>query len=313
MNVMITGAAGNLGSLLASHMVDYSDLPLVLMRHKRDVKDVFKGHPKIVIRDADLNDKASLVRSLSGVDVIVHFAGVLFRSNPEKFLHQTNTQYFRNLVDAANDCGVEKIILISFPHVEGPTSFASPATGILDGKPISVHATTRLEEEKYLMGNCPQSVILRVGMVYGRGILMVDAARWFATRGLLGIWKEHTEIHLISKIDFCNATQAAIENRDARGIYHIGDDGQITLQEFLNGACEQWQVKKPRVMPLWMIYLAASFFEMRSRIFKTVSPLTKDFIDIGRVSYYGDTSRMKQELLGELTYPTFNDGIETLY
>jgi len=36
--------------------------------------------------------------------------------------------------------------------------------------------------------------------------------------------------------------------------------------------------------------------------------LTKDFIKIGRCSYYGDTRRMKQELLYTLKYPNLRAG-----
>ncbi len=64
-------------------------------------------------------------------------------------------------------------------------------------------------------------------------------------------------------------------------------------------------------MPLWMIYCAASTIEFFSEIIKTKSPLTTDFIDIGRVSYYGDTSRMKSELLSELKYPSMIEGKDT--
>jgi nucleoside-diphosphate-sugar epimerase len=41
--------------------------------------------------------------------------------------------------------------------------------GRLDGNPISVHARTRLEEEKYLFNEIEKPVSLRVGMVYGKG------------------------------------------------------------------------------------------------------------------------------------------------
>jgi hypothetical protein len=56
----------------------------------------------------------------------------------------------------------------------------------------------------------------------------------------------------------------------------------------------------------------ASMFEMISLIFRSKAPLTRDFIDIGRVSYYGNTERMRRELLPKLQYPTLNDGRETL-
>lgn len=63
-------------------------------------------------------------------------------------------------------------------------------------------------------------------------------------------------------------------------------------------------------MPLWIIYFGAFGFEMISKIFGTKTPLTKDFIDIGRVSYYGDTSRFRHELLPMLKYRDVFEGVE---
>jgi nucleoside-diphosphate-sugar epimerase len=249
---------------------------------------------------------------VKSADVIVHFAGVLFKANPERFLKTTNTGYFKNLVDAAKENNVRKIILISFPHVEGPTSIEKPASGRLDGIPISIHAKTRLEEERYLFANVPEPISLRVGMIYGRGILMIEAARWLAKRRLLGVWKERTQIHLVSKDDFCAACTAAITNRAASGIYHIGDEGNVSLQEFLELACRHWGVGRPWSMPLWLIYAAAELCEFYSKITGSVSPLTRDFIDIGRVPYYSDTERMRKDLLPALKYRTIEDGLSTL-
>jgi hypothetical protein len=54
--------------------------------------------------------------------------------------------------------------------------------------------------------------------------------------------------------------------------------------------------------------MAARAFEFVSRRFNIASPLTKDFIDIGRISYYGDTSRFRRELLPWLVYRSIRDG-----
>jgi nucleoside-diphosphate-sugar epimerase len=247
---------------------------------------------------------------LAGVDVIIHYAGVLFHANPEKFLPTTNVKYFENLVTAASEANVHKIILISFPHVEGITTPDKPSTDRLDGNPVSLHAKTRLEEEKILYKYYPEGIVLRVGMVYGKGILMPDAAQWFAKRWLLGVWKTPTWIHLISKDDFLVVVKIAAEKHGIMGTYNIGDNGYQTLQEYLDFSCKQWKCKKPWRMPEWMIYTAAEVFELISAIFRVKSPLTKDFIDIGKVSYYGDTTRMKNELLNTLKYPTMRDGAE---
>jgi len=312
MKILITGAAGNLGSLLTRHLLAQGVGPLRLMIFRRDVPTDLKVTGKTEIVRADLSQRVSLIAAVEGVDVIVHFAGVLFKANPERFLNTTNTEYFKNLVDVAKENGVRRIVLISFPHVEGPTSIEKPAKGRLDGTPISVHAKTRLEEERYLFANAAEPISLRVGMVYGRGILMIDAAHWLAQRRLLGVWRERTQIHLISKEDFCAAGTAAITNRAAAGIYHIGDEGNTSLQEFLELACRQWNVGRPWIMPLWLIYTAAELCEIYSRITGSRSPLTRDFIDIGRVSYYGDTERMRKDLLPVLKYRTINEGLCTL-
>ena len=212
--------------------------------------------------------------------------------------------------------GVKRVILISFPHVEGETTPDHPARGRLDGNPVSMHARTRLEEERLLFEYGErrgfEPVALRVGMVYGNGILMIDAARWFSRHALLGVWRKPTCIHLISTDDFLEATRAAIMNEGVRGIYHVGDEGIQTLQEFLDEATKYWHTCRPWRMPLWMINTAARVFELVSRLFGVRSPLTIDFIRIGRVSYYGDTSRMREELLPRLKYKNFREGLETL-
>ncbi len=311
--VLITGAAGNLGSLLTRHLLAAArDTQLLLMQHRKAIAADVSAHPRAKVRTGDLSDRGTLEKCLNGADAIVHFAGVLFRADPARFLPITNVGYFKNLVDAANALGIEKIILISFPHVEGPTSRQSPAIGRLDRDPVSVHAQTRLQEERYLFDRAACPVSLRVGMVYGRGVLMIDAARWLARRRLLGIWREPTEIHLISKTDFCRAVTAAIVSESTKGIYHVGDDGDDTLQSFLDLCCDAWRCPRPRRLPLPLIYLAARLCEGVSRRFDLPSPLTRDFIDIGRVSYYGDTSRLRTELLPLLTHRTVYEGMVDL-
>lgn len=310
--VVITGAAGNLGGMLAKSMVN-DNVTLNLMVHKRDVVEELKKAKNVNVFRTDLADKESLKEILSHADTIIHFAGVLFMGRPEKFLPKTNTSYFKNLLECATEAGVRRVILISFPHVEGETSPSNPAKGSMSGNPISMHAKTRLEEERLLMAQAGiEKVVLRVGMVYGHGVLMIDAARWFSKYCLLGVWKKPTHIHLISAQDFTLATKAAIYNPDAQGIYHIGDDGIQTLQEFLDAATAHWHTCRPWRMPLWMINSAASTFEFISLLTGCKSPLTKDFIKIGQISYYGDTERMKKELLPKLTYKTYQEGIETL-
>lgn len=313
--VLITGAAGNLGALLAEYLLK-TNLQLNLLIHKKDIKSNLKGKPNVMIFKADLAKKESLQPAMKDVDIVVHFAGVLFKHNPERFLPITNTFYFKNLLDIAVHNKVKRIILISFPHVEGESTPDNPAKGSLNGNPESVHARTRLEEEKLLFETekkiSIETVSLRLGMVYGRGILMVDTARWFAKYRILGIWRKPNWIHLISKQDFLETTKQALIKDNIKGIYHLGDEGKQTLQEFLDDATTHWGYRKPVRMNVNLILFVAKIFEIFSFLFGIKSPLTKDFIKIGMASYYSDTTRMRKELLKELRFKTYKEGIDTL-
>lgn len=308
--VCITGAAGNLGSLTARHLLDRTDLRLHLMTHKRPLSFPFDPS-RATAYSCDLAEPETLRECLRGVDHVVHYAGVLFQARPEKFLPTTNTAWFRNLLDAAREAGVRKVTLVSFPHVEGPSSREHPSTDRLDGCPVSWHARTRLEEERLLREAFEDHVVLRVGMVYGRGILMPDAARWFARRRLLGVWRDPTPIHLVSRTDFLETMRVVTEN-DLHGTFNIGDEGNQTLQEFLDVCCEAWKCAKPWRMPLGLIRTAAALFEGVSALTGWKSPLTRDFIEIGRVPYHGDTSRFRAEIRPTLAHPTLREGREIL-
>lgn len=312
-NLLITGAAGNLGGLLAGYLQDDPSINLNLMIHKEDVAPELKNNPKIKIFRADLSKKDSLRPVLNNIDVVVHFAGVLFKHNPEKFLPITNFRYFRNLLEVSIENKIKRVILISFPHVEGESFYNSPARGLLNKIPNSIHAYTRLEEEKYLFSknynNSLEPVSLRIGMVYGKGILMIDAAKWLLQHRLLGIWRKPTWIHLISKDDFLSSVKNAIVKSNINGIYHIGDEGVQTLQDFLDTIALYWGYKKPWRLPVFIIYFTAICCELFSLIFNTKSPLTRDIIKIGMMSYYGDTSRMRRELLKELIYKNYLEAL----
>jgi nucleoside-diphosphate-sugar epimerase len=313
--ILITGAAGNLGSLLARHLARRGRT-LRLMYHRKPLPADLASAPDVEGVQADLAKPETLGAAVEGVDAAIHFAGVLFRPRPERFLPETNVRWFSNLLDAALAAGVRRLILVSFPHVEGPTTPEEPATGRLDREPISVHARTRLQAERILFdrtrGTATVPVALRLGMVYGRGILMIDAARWLAQRRLLGVWREPTVYQLLSTPDFLEAAEAALLKPAVEGIYHVGDEVPVTLQRFLDEACRAWKCRPPFRVPMWSVYAAAGLCEIVAAAARKPSPFTRDFIRLGRVSHWGDTRRARAELLPRLRYRSLDEGLETL-
>ena len=309
--VLITGAAGNMGTLLARHLLERTPR-LRLMFHRTPLAKDVSSAANVDAVQADLGDPSTLSAAVRDVDVIVHLAGKLFAPRPERFLPITNVQWFSNLVDAAIVARVGKIVLASFPQVEGPTSVEDPAAGRLDRVPISTHAQTRLEEERLLLsrtrGTSTMPVVLRFGVVYGRGLLLIEAARRLARHGLLCVWTEPTILQLISAPDCVRAAEAAIADPGVEGIYHVGDEAPVTVQDFLDGACDVWGFRRPRRVPMWAVTGGAAFCEDVAYLLGTRSPLTRDLIKLGRVSHWGDTRRARRELIHELVHPTFATG-----
>jgi nucleoside-diphosphate-sugar epimerase len=243
----------------------------------------------------------------------VYVAGVLFKPRPQTFLHRTNTIYVRNIVDAAIKAEVARFILISFPHIEEETTPDSPALGRLDVHPKSIHAQTRLEAEKYLFvackGNLMKPVVLRAGVIYGRDMKLIQAARKLMRYGMFAVWRKPTWIHLLALPDFLGCVEIAIERDALHGVYNICDDSPVLLQEFLDALAIHWGYRRPLRLPGFSFDWAATLCEFIATILHAKTPLTRDMIGMAMTSVVADTSRMKRELQLELLYPNFGKGL----
>lgn len=315
MNVLIVGASGNLGSLLTKHLLSSSHY-LRLLTHKRALPFDLPQNAHAEIVHADLNDPASLQLICENVDCIVYLAGVLFQPRPETFIHRTNTVYVQNIVGAATAAGVKKFILVSFPHVEENTTPNDPAKGTLNCQPMSLHGRTRLDAEKHLLRACHTQtmtpVVLRAGVIYGREVKLMKAARWLMRRRLMAIWRTPTWVHLLALPDFLNIVRITIENERLSGIYNLCDDQPLLLQDFLDQLAAHWGYSKPWHMPNWLFYAAAVVCETVATVFHTAAPLTRDMVQMGMTSVVADTSRMKTEIVAKLMFPTLAHGMAIL-
>ena len=86
--ILITGAAGNLGSLLSRQLMPTGH-ELRLMYHRTPLPEDVAHVANVRPIKADLGDPATLSAAVTGADVIVHFAGRLFAPRPERFLPET--------------------------------------------------------------------------------------------------------------------------------------------------------------------------------------------------------------------------------
>ena len=93
MRVLITGAAGNLGSFLTRHLLP-SKHDLHLLIHQKELPFSTKEHAHVHVYEGDLEDPLSLYPACKDVDCLVHFAGVLFalkNSYPPRMCNMSKT------------------------------------------------------------------------------------------------------------------------------------------------------------------------------------------------------------------------------
>jgi hypothetical protein len=81
------------------------------------------------------------------------------------------------------------------------------------------------------------------------------------------------------------------------------------LQEFLDRLAEHWHYPKPIRLPQSAFHAAAYLCETFAAVFRTATPLNRDIVQMGMTSVVADTSRMKQEIVAELLYPTLDKGM----
>jgi nucleoside-diphosphate-sugar epimerase len=121
MGILITGATGYIGSLLTTKLAESGEDVRILCRKDPDVPQFKK--PNIKIIKGDINDPASLQKAMVGLDRVYHLAAYarMWAKDPSIF-HRINVEGTRNVLQAAADAGVQKLVYTSTAGVIGPSN-----------------------------------------------------------------------------------------------------------------------------------------------------------------------------------------------
>ena len=105
MRVLVTGAAGNIGTSTLAALTDRGHTVRALVRRssRRGVAPAFRRHPQIEVVRGDLRDTASLEELVAGQDAVVHLAYVIPPDTDEDpaAAAATNLDGTRALIEAA--------------------------------------------------------------------------------------------------------------------------------------------------------------------------------------------------------------------
>ncbi len=156
---LVTGVAGFIGSALLERLLDLGQTVVgvdsFLTGHQRNLDDVLAINPdeRLQFRfiEGDLRDPQVAVEAVKDVDIVLHQAalGSVPRSIKDPLAsHAHNVDAFLNVMVAAKDAGVKRVVYASSSSVYGDHP-GLPKYEDRIGKPLSPYAATKRADEIY--------------------------------------------------------------------------------------------------------------------------------------------------------------------
>ncbi|MAH85353.1 MAG: hypothetical protein CBB68_14090 [Rhodospirillaceae bacterium TMED8] len=114
--VCVAGGSGFIGSHIVEQLLELDATPVIPTRNETPP---FLSHlyDRIVIRHVDLTDRGSLCKAIKGSSVILNLAasvgGISYNSSHPATVFQANLRTFLNVVEAAQESYVERLLVTS--------------------------------------------------------------------------------------------------------------------------------------------------------------------------------------------------------
>ena len=153
--VLVTGACGTVGSQLVHQLIEeYEVGELVGLDNNESelffLEQRYADCANANFSLADVRDRDKLVRKFKGVDIVFHAAAfkhvILCERSPFEAV-QTNIIGVRNVIDAACECNVGRVIFTSSDKAVNPTNVMG--TSKLMGERLITAANCNLREKRH--------------------------------------------------------------------------------------------------------------------------------------------------------------------
>jgi UDP-N-acetylglucosamine 4,6-dehydratase len=166
-SILVTGGTGSFGKAFIEHALSNLDPKRIVIFSRDELKQyearqTLKDDPRLRWFIGDIRDQRRLIRAMHGIDYVVHAAALkqvdTAEYNPFEYV-QTNIIGTQNVIEAAIDTGVKKVVALS-------TDKAS--------SPINLYGATKLAADKlcqsanhYASGYETRFSVVRYGNVMG--------------------------------------------------------------------------------------------------------------------------------------------------
>lgn len=181
MLVAVTGASGAVGSFLREELDGAYDFRLIDRKRVRN-----PGSGEKFVR-ADVRSLRSMRHALRDVDAVVHLAGIAGETAIERIL-DANVRGTYNVLEAARQNGVRRVILASTGHVTGFYPRSQMVAETDPYRPDSVYAVSKIACEAlgrlYADKHGMQLFCIRIGRACREPQGEADRAIWCSPRDL---------------------------------------------------------------------------------------------------------------------------------
>lgn len=241
MKVLVTGAAGFLGGHLVDMLVERGDEVRAMVRPIEDASHL-RTLKHVEIVNGDLTDAESLKRAVKGVQRVYNVAAKTGPWGLEAVYKAINVWGVVDLISAAMDAGVQRIV-----HTSSITVYGHHLHGIVsEDHPYfaedNPYSRTKIEGEKIIadlvQGRKAPVVIVRPAWIYGprdnasfgRFVSLVESGKGF----FIGSGK-----NIVPSVYVRDVAQGMIKAGDAGNevigrAYNLVNDQRVTQEEYLN-------------------------------------------------------------------------------
>ncbi len=270
MKVLVTGAAGFLGGHLVDMLVERGDEVRAMVRPVEDTSHL-RTLAGVEIVHGDLTDVASLKRAVQGVQRVYNVAAKTGPWGAESVYRAVNVWGVADLIRAAMDADVRRIV-----HTSSITVYGHHLRGIVsEDHPYHAednpYSRTKIEGEKLIadlvQGSGAPVVIVRPAWIYGprdaasfgRFVARVESGKYF----IIGSGK-----NVVPAIYVRDVAQGLIKAGDADDrvigrAYTLADDRRVTQREFMDTIADTLHVSRLSLnVPFSALYTAGRSAEI---------------------------------------------------
>jgi uronate dehydrogenase len=237
MRVLITGAAGRIGSALRARLRDRMPLRLVDIRPMRPAP---AGADEELIR-ADIRDLGAITEAMVGCRAVVHLAAIPSEAGFEELL-DVNVRGTYNLLEGARQSGTcRRVVFGSSNHVTGFYPVGATISALAPARPDGLYGASKAYGELlgrlYYEKHGLEVVAIRIGSFAERPTASRHAHTWISPRDMAQLVQRCLEARDVGWLVLYGSSDNGRSYWDDRDVWQrIGYKPEDSADSALDGA-----------------------------------------------------------------------------